>query len=215
MRRLGYDRYGAAGNDWGSYISPELGRVAPEAVVGVHVTQVFSPPDGEVSYLPPTIDPLDLAELSSDDRTALEFWRFYQRTMAAYHHVQAQQPQTLAHALSDSPVGLLAWNSQCMGGLDPEILLTHVSIHWLTGTAGSAPYIYAEHDRQDPPTGPTTVALGLANFANDMPALRRYAERDHANIVSWNTYDRGSHYSAHDAADLLVNDMRDFFRRLR
>ena len=215
MRRLGYERYGAAGNDWGSYISPELGRVAPEAVVGVHVTQLFSPPDGEVTYLLPTGDPSDLEELSSDDRTGLEFWRFYQRTMAAYHHLQAQQPQTLAHALSDSPVGLLAWNSQCMGGLDPEILLTHVSIHWLTGTAGSAPYIYAEHDRQDAPAGPTTVALGLANFANDMPALRRYAERDHANIVSWHTYDRGSHYSAHDAADLLVDDMRDFFRRLR
>jgi hypothetical protein len=35
-----------------------------------------------------------------------------------------------------------------MAGLDPEVLLTHVSIHWLTGTAGSALRIYAEQDRQ-------------------------------------------------------------------
>src|SRR5262249_20869250 len=127
MRQLGYDSYGAAGNDWGTYVSAELGRVAPEAVVGVHVTQIFSPPDGEVSCLPPTTHPPGLAELSARDRAALEFWRRYQNTMASYYHVHAQQPQTLAHALSDSPVGLLAWNSQVMGELDPEVLLTHVS----------------------------------------------------------------------------------------
>lgn len=41
MQRLGYDRYGAAGNDWGCDISLELGRIAPDSVVGVHVTQIF------------------------------------------------------------------------------------------------------------------------------------------------------------------------------
>ena len=34
MRRLGYERYGAVGNDAGSMISPELGRIDPEHVVG-------------------------------------------------------------------------------------------------------------------------------------------------------------------------------------
>jgi epoxide hydrolase len=215
MRRLGYDRYGAVGNDWGTFISAELGRVAPDAVTGAHVTQLFSPPDGEVAYLPPNPEQSGVAELSSSDRTALQAWRFFQHNLASYHHVQADQPQTLAHALADSPAGLLGWNSQCMDGLDPEILLTHVSIHWLTGTAGSALRIYAEAKRQRPPAGPTTVPLGLASFANDLPAIRAYAERDHANIVSWNVYDRGSHYSAHDAPDLLVADIRDFFAARR
>ena len=41
MRRLGYRTYGAAGNDWGSFIAPEMGRAAPGDLVGVHVTQVF------------------------------------------------------------------------------------------------------------------------------------------------------------------------------
>ncbi len=215
MRRVGYHRYGAIGNDWGSYISPELGRVAPEAVVGVHVTQLFSLPEGEVMYYPPGIDPPDLAELSPRDREVIEGLRFFQRSMGSYDHVQSQQPQTLAHALSDSPAGLLGWNSQVMNGLDPETLLTHVSIYWLTGTAGSALRIYAEHERQEPPAGPTTVPLGLASFANDMPAIRAYAERDHANIVSCNTYDRGGHYAAHEEPDLFVGDIRDFFASLR
>jgi epoxide hydrolase len=213
MNRLGYQRYGAVGNDWGAYISPELGRVAPHAVVGVHVTQLFSLPDGEADAYPPSMDPPELAELSPQDRAALDGLRYYQRNLASYHHVQAQQPQTLAYSLSDSPVGLLAWNSQCMADLDPEMLLTHVSIHWLTGTAGSAVRIYAEQEREDPPTGPTTVPLGLANFAHDLQAIRAYAERDHSAIVSWHTYDRGGHYAARQEPGLLVADIRNFFTK--
>ena len=162
----------------------------------MHVTQLFSLPDGEIAYCPPTNDTVNPAELSPDDRAALEFLRTYQRTMASYGHVQAQQPQTLAHALSDSPAGLLGWNSQCMPDLDADMLLTHVSIHWLTGTAGSALRIYADNDREQPAREPTTTPLGLASFACDMPAVRVYAERDHANVIAWNAYDRGGHYAA-------------------
>jgi epoxide hydrolase len=46
MGRLGYQRYGAAGNDAGSMVSPEIGRLGPDHVTGVHVTQVFSFPSG-------------------------------------------------------------------------------------------------------------------------------------------------------------------------
>jgi epoxide hydrolase len=190
MRRLGYRRYGAAGNDWGSFIAPEMGREAPDEVVGVHVTQVFPSGPGEIRN-------------------------------ASYGHVHADQPQTLAHALADSPVGLLAWNSQCMRNLDPEALLTHVTIHWVTGTAGSAPRIYAEEDREQPPGGPTTippglrVPLALAQFPNDWPSDRALAEHQDANVVSWNVYDRGGHYAARQAPDLLVHDLREFFVKVR
>ena len=34
MRRLGYERYGAHGNDGGSQVSPEMGRLAPQQVQG-------------------------------------------------------------------------------------------------------------------------------------------------------------------------------------
>jgi hypothetical protein len=211
MRRLGYDRYGAVGNDWGSAIAPELGRIAPGAVVGVHVTQLHSLPDGEVAYYPPTADPTDVADWPLVDQESLHGLRFFQRNLGAYHHVHVQQPQTLAYALTDSPVGLLAWNSQVMGGLDPDTLLTHVTIHWLTGTAGSALRIYAENERQEPAEGRTIVPLALAQFPDDAGAIRAYAERDHASIFSWNRYDRGGHYAAHQAPDLLIEDIRGFF----
>ncbi len=213
MNRLGYRRYGAVGNDWGAHIAPELGRLAPDAVVGVHVTQLFSFPDGEWLSYPPSVEP-DLGELTPADRSALEGLRQVQRNAGSYAYVHGQQPHTLGFALTDSPVGLLAWNSQAMGDLDRETLLTHVTIYWLTGTATSAMRMYAEHRRQQPPAGPTTVPVALAQFPHDIQTIRACAERDHANIVCWNTYDRGGHYAAHQAPDLLVHDIRGFFGSL-
>ncbi|MEV6635915.1 epoxide hydrolase family protein [Actinoplanes sp. NPDC051470] len=210
MDRLGYRRYGAAGNDWGSHIAPELGRAAPDAVVGVHVTQLFSFPDGEWLSYPPTVE-ADHEDMTPADRAALDGLRHLQRHAGSYAHVHAQRPDTLGFALTDSPVGLLAWNGQVLHGLDRETLLTHVTIYWLTGTATSAMRIYAEHGRESPPPGPTTVPLALAQFPHDLQAIRTYAERDHANIVSWNTYDQGGHYAAHETPDLLVRDIRTFF----
>ncbi len=210
MRGLGYDRYAAAGNDWGSPISIELSKIAP--VIGIHLTQLFSLPDGESMAYPPT-DQAEPSDLSPADRAALDGLRDVQRTVGAYAHVHEQQPQTLAYALYDSPLALLAWNSQVMGGLDLETLLTHVSIHWLTGTAGSALRIYADSKNEPISTEPTRVPLGLAEFADDLHTVKRYAERDHSNIVSWNTYDTGGHYAAHQATDLVVEDLRAFFSR--
>jgi epoxide hydrolase len=210
MDRLRYREYGAAGNDWGSHIAPELGRIAPEAVIGVHVTQLFSFPEGEWLSYPPGIEP-DLGELTPDDRAALDGLRQLQRSAGSYAHVHCQQPHTLGFALTDSPVGLLAWNGRLMADLDRDTLLTHVTIYWLTGTATSSMRIYAERDRQERPAGPTTVPLALAQFPHDIRSIRACAERDHANIVSWNIYDRGGHYAAHQAPDLLVQDIRTFF----
>ncbi|MEQ4208838.1 epoxide hydrolase family protein [Actinopolymorpha sp. B9G3] len=203
MERLGYARYGAAGNDWGSYICAELGRVAPAAVVGAHVTQVWP--------TPPADEPDWADKLTGRDLQTLAQFQDFQARHASYGAVHHQQPQTLAHALADSPVGLLGWNAQAMGGLDPDVLLTHVAIHWLTGTAGSAIRIYAEHPREPLPTAPTTVPLGVAQFAGDLGSIRYLAERAHSQIVSWHEYDRGGHYATHDAPDLWLGDIRDFF----
>ncbi|MFC0622860.1 epoxide hydrolase family protein [Kribbella deserti] len=213
MKRLGYRRYGAAGNDWGSHIAPELGRFAPRAVVGVHVTQLFCFPPGEWLAYPPGREP-DRRGLSPDDLEALEALRALQRSSGSYAHVHAQKPETLGYGLTDSPVGLLAWNGQAMGDLDPETLLTHVSAYWLTGTATSALRLYAEYQRQAVAETPTTVPLALAQFRDDLRSIRAYAERDHANIVSWTTYDQGGHYAARQTPDLFTNDLRTFFASL-
>jgi hypothetical protein len=54
-----------------------------------------------------------------------------------------------------------------------------------------------------------------SNLNATVHSVRACAERDHANIVSWNFYDRGDHFATQTAPDLLINDIRTFFQKLR
>ena len=207
MRRLGYDRYGAVGNDAGSMVNPELGRIDPEHVVGLHVTQIFSFPSG---------DPSEMADLTPEEQGQLATLQWFYENKFSFNQLMSQQPQTLAYALSDSPVGMLAWNAQLFGeDLDDDFILTNVMLYWLTGTGGSAARLYYEDAHATQPTEPTTVPMGLAAFGGDFSGIRRFAERDHSNIVRWSTFDHGGHFAAHKAPDLLVGDIRSFFEPLR
>jgi epoxide hydrolase len=214
MSQLGYERYGAVGNDAGSMISPEVGRLDGGHVIGVHVTQLFSFPSG---------DPAEFENLSEADQAALAHLQWFYDTKFSFNAVHSQQPQTLAYALADSPAGLLAWLAQLFGdSLDPEFIVANTAVYWLTGTAGSAIRFYYEDAHAGaPPTGPTTVPTGLAMFAGDFQSIRRFADRDHARIVSWNSYgdapagtqtDAAGHYAAHEQTALLVADIREFFQ---
>jgi epoxide hydrolase len=209
MKRLGYDSYGAHGNDGGSQISPEIGRHDPDRVVGVHVTQLFSFPSG---------DPADFADLTDEDWAAMGFLEEFRASGGlAYNEYQSAQPQTLAYALQDSPTGWLGWVTQLFReSVDRDYIVTNAAVYWLTGTIGSSiRRYYAEAHTTTRPEGPTTTPTGVAIFAEDFQSIRKFADRDHANIISWNRYPTGSHFAPHDAADLLVGDIRGFFRELR
>ena len=54
---------------------------------------------------------------------------------------------------------------------------------------------------------------GLALFGG-YDLLRRVMDPDHR-IAHWSQYDRGGHFPAMEVPDLLVNDVRTFFRRFR
>jgi epoxide hydrolase len=206
MARLGYARYGAHGNDAGAIVAPLQGRVDPDHVIGIHVDQLFSFPSG---------DPAEFEGLSAEDLGYLQFLQGFV-AHAVHDKLQQAQPQTVAHALADSPAGQLAWSGQLFGNaLSKDHILTNVAIYWLTNTAASAARFYYENAHATQPTEPTTVPIGLASFAFDFRPIRKFAERDHANIVSWSEFDRGGHWAAHDAPDLLLGDIRQFFRRFR
>ena len=204
MRLHGYDRYGVHGNDVGASIALELGRIDPEHVTGVHVTQVFSLPSG---------DPAELAALDDEDRSRLDRSLRFVRERGAYLQLQATQPQTLAHALADSPLGQLAWSLQLLDGVSDDYLLTNVATTWFTRTAGSSALTgYLEPARAAPPSGPTTVPVGVTTFDGDVfLSVRALAERDHADIVSWNRRPGGSHHPAHHEPAVLADDLRRFF----
>ena len=145
--------------------------------------------------------------------------------MSGYAIVQSTRPQTLAYALTDSPVGQLAWivekfkewtdpaASLPEDAVDRDLILTDVSLYWLTATAGSAARIYYEGARAGARPATLPGADRVAVFPGDT-TIRPLAERDH-NIVHWTEFSRGGHFAAMEAPDLLVGDMRDFFRQFR
>jgi pimeloyl-ACP methyl ester carboxylesterase len=219
MRRLGYRRYGAQGGDFGAFIAPDLGRVDPDHVVGVHVnaaTMGFIP-FGEVSHD-------EAASFTDSETRRLERLRHYLSDGNGYFQIQATRPQTLAHALQDSPVGQLAWivekfKDWTLGdGLPEEAIardriLTNVAMYWFTGTGASSAHIYYESMHSGNWPTPTSVPTGVAVFAEDV-AIRRYAEQLY-NIVHWSEFDRGGHFAALEEPQLLADDVRMFFRTLR
>jgi epoxide hydrolase len=218
MGRLGYARYGAHGGDFGALLSPELGRQYPDRVLGVHVTGFLT--------LPPR-DPAQLEELTDTERARVEAFEWFRRHQRGYALIQATRPQTLAYGLTDSPVGQLAWivekfkdwtdsREHPEDAVDRDQLLTNVTLYWLTGTAGSSARLFKETAGDLARANePSTVPTGVAVFPREVSlAVRRLAERTH-NIVHWSEFAGGGHFPAMEVPDLLVDDLRAFFRRLR
>lgn len=214
MKRLGYERYGAHGGDAGALITRELGILKPEGLVGVHVLQIFAFPSG---------DPDEMARLDDFEKEGMAILANFE-AQSGYLKIQQTRPQTLAYGLTDSPAGQLAWNSELFAGfggeaaetLDRDRFLTHVSIFWFTATPGSSARQYLE----DAKSGagyrevPNETPTGVSVFPNDFRSVRAFAERSN-NIVHWSQMDRGGHFATSDAPDLLVDDLRTFFRRFR
>jgi pimeloyl-ACP methyl ester carboxylesterase len=214
MRRLGYERYGAQGGDTGALVSPELGRIDPEHLAGIHVNNLLTFPSGQ------------LDDLSDADQGRLKLMQRWQNEMSGYASIQSTRPQTLAYALTDSPAGQLAWIVEKFkewtdpaaelpeDAVDRDRLLTDVSIYWLTATAGSSARLYYEGAKSwGQANEPSAVPTGVAVFPMDI-TIRSIAESQH-NIVHWTEFDRGGHFAAMEAPDLLVADVKEFFRPLR
>ena len=214
MGRLGYGRYGAQGGDFGSMISPEIGRLDPDHVVGVHV-----------NALPTTSfssgDPAEIADLNAGEQARLANLERWYRELSGYAMIQGTRPQTLAYALADSPDGQLAWNAdwfadhgEKVGVLERDAILTNVMLYWLTDIGGSAARLYREGaGTWGEAVERSAVPTGVAVFPGDS-SIRRFAEREHA-IVHWSEFDRGGHFAAMEVPDLLLEDVCDFFRPLR
>jgi hypothetical protein len=216
MRLLGYPRYGAQGGDTGSVVSPLLGRIDPEHVIGVHI-------NGGLAF--PAAQPGDFDNLSETDRAKLEAAKHVRRTGTGYAELQATKPQTVSFGLSDSPIGQLAWILEKFHDwTDParalpedavglDHLLTDVSIYWFTNTSATSANLYYENRHAEPDPAPGRVPTGVAVFPTD-PAMRHILDREH-HITHWTEHSRGGHFAALEAPDLLTEDIRTFFRTLR
>lgn len=221
MHRLGYERYGAQGGDFGAFVAEEIGKADPVHVVGVHVnaaTYGFIP-WGEVAEE-------ELSSFTEVEKARLARLKNYFSEGSGYFQIQATRPQTIAYGLHDSPVGQLAWimdkfkewthppSELPEQAIRRDRMLTDVSIYWLTGTGASSAQMYYEsmHTNSwgsEPPTTPT----GVAAFAEDV-AIRRYGEQGH-NIIHWSDFEKGGHFAAMEVPELFAGDVQAFFKKVR
>jgi len=222
MQRLGYDQYGLQGGDWGAIINRIHAHQFADRVLGLHSNFVLaSPPE----------DPAIRDDVTEEEMTARRERQAFMADEVGYQQIQGTKPQTLGVALNDSPAGLAAWivekfhgwsdiDRQSVNGLDTRFskddLLTDISIYWFSASITSSARIYYEN-RNFPaaePLGYVEVPTAGAIFPKEIYLTpRRWAEEQY-NIVRWTLMPRGGHFAAMEEPELLLDDVRAFFRSL-
>jgi microsomal epoxide hydrolase len=215
MDRLGYSQYGIQGGDWGSEIARDMAYQAPAHVIGLHLNLIFvNPPNQEA-----------VTQMSDAERKRFSY---FDREESSFFFLQAAEPQTLAYALTDSPVGWLAWvigkfemltdnSGDFLTAVDRDTFFTNVTLYWATGTIGSAMRIYRENrltggETASRPRLQTPVAY--ADFPREVavPPFRWITPT--YNVVQKTEMPRGGHFAALEQPDLLLEDIRKFFAKV-
>ncbi|GAA1846628.1 epoxide hydrolase [Pseudonocardia ailaonensis] len=216
MDRLGYDRYGAQGGDWGSMITAALASGIPEAVAGIHLTMPLAEAPPQEERRP----------LTRDEQKALRDMKSFMLLGTGYSAEQSTRPQTLGYGLTDSPMGQASWIiekfwdwTDCAGRPDNAIprdrLLDNVMLYWLGATGASSARLYWESYRK-PRMDVVEVPTGITVFPAEMNRLpRHWLERRFLDIRSFTKPVAGGHFAALEQPETLVDEIRAFFRLVR
>lgn len=222
MTALGYQRFGAHGTDFGASVATFLGLDHPDAVVGLHLTNLDEHP-----RLGPTSPPLTQSE--EEYRATLDAWLGAEH---AYAELQATKPQTLGYGLNDSPAALAAWivekwslwgdtAGDVVDRFGHDTLCGLLTIYWATGTATSSLRIYQEQRRMAKPISPqdrvrvpTAYARFDHLFVSEGHAPREWVERLY-DVVRWTEQPHGGHFAATEEPAAVASDIAAFFEALR
>ncbi len=220
---LGYKRFGAYGGDWGAMVSAHLGHAHPDKVVGVELSMLVVPGVSRRDIKP--------GDWAPEETWMLDRMAETEPAIRSHLAVHICDPQTLAYALADSPLGTAAWLwerrrawSDCGGDVlsvfSRDELITNAAIYWLTGTVTSSMRLYSEHMRRPWPlragSAPGIAApTGFAIFPKDLVFLPRSVAEAHCDLRRWSVMPRGGHFAPAEQPDLLVEEIRAFFRPLR
>jgi microsomal epoxide hydrolase len=219
---LGYPRFLAAGTDWGARITSRLAYAHAQHLHGAYLTT-----------LPIRRDPSLPANPTPEQVAYAERVHWWQSEETGYTVIQGTRPQTLAYALTDSPVGLAAWIvekfrawSDCGGEIESRFskddLLTAVALYWFTGAVGSSFWLYYGRlhgmwdlseviDRGERIEVPT----GFVDFPGEIIRTPRALVEAAVNLRHWTTMPAGGHFAALEEPALLATDIRAFGRLFR
>ncbi len=221
MESLGYPRFAAQGGDIGAGVSVWLARLFPKTLVGAHLNFIpgsYRPALG--AQIPP---------ITGEEQAYLDGVAAWTAAEGAYAHLHGTKPQTLAYALTDSPVGLAAWIvekfrawSDCDDDVERafgfDALLTDISLYWFGNALNGSMRLYKENRLAPLTFGAgerVTPPLGVALFPRELLLPPRSWVERVFNVVRWTAMPRGGHFAAMEQPKLLAEDIRAFFRPLR
>jgi pimeloyl-ACP methyl ester carboxylesterase len=116
---------------------------------------------------------------------------------------------------------MYSW-SDCKGNIETvfskDEILTNISIYWFTRTIDSSIRLYYE-TQENPWTLPTgrhvETPTGISVFPKELSVPpRAWVDRIY-NVQQWTEMPHGGHFAAAEQPDLLVRDIRSFFRQFR
>jgi len=220
---LGYDRFGAYGGDWGAMVTAQLGHAHAAHVIGVEMSL-------------PTIPGIDRRAIPAEAWAPEEQWMLArmaeaERLIRSHVTVHIHDPQTLAYALADSPVGTAAWlwerrrawsdhGGDVLDVFSRDELITLASIYWLTGSITTSLRLYFDHFNAPWPLvhdrSPTIeVPTAFAIFPKELVLLPRSVAAAHSDLRQWTLMEKGGHFGPVEAPAAVAEDLRRFFRPLR
>jgi len=215
MSRLGYDRWVAHGGDWGAVVATALGAKRPDGLLGIHLSTPYAVPE-----------PIP-AELTPDERRAVDGLALYGGPLGGSNHLQGTRPQTVGYALADSPVGQAAWiyekyqsktdnDGLAEHALSVDVMLDEISLAWFTNSAASSARIYWEN-RSATMSGPRlTLPVAVTVFPRDVPRMpRTWIDDTYDDLIHVGEAEAGGHFAALEEPDVLVAELRTGLRSLR
>lgn len=226
---LGYERFAAHGGDYGVMVTAQLGHRYPDRIIGLHMAPRPLPLDVWNTDRP-WADLLSgaLPDGVGDRASFID----YERRKVGHVVAHVLDPQTLAHALHDSPAGLAAWLlqrrrswSDCDGDVERAFsrddLLTNFTLYWATESFASSARLYHDnarhgwtpsHERKPVVEAPTAVTI----FDKDLPpGASMNWMTDYFNLQSVTHSATGGHFAAAEEPQRIVEDLRHFFRDRR
>jgi pimeloyl-ACP methyl ester carboxylesterase len=216
MARLGYDRYGAQGGDWGAVVTTRLGQVDPEHVAGIHLNMPIVGPEAIAAAGDPT----------PAEQRALDVFAEHRRRGIGYSTQQATRPQTLGYGLADSPAAQCAWivekfyawtdnDGHPEDAVRRERLLDNVMLSWLPNAGASSARLYWE-SFGNRTFDPVEVPAGASIFPHEIfPASERWIAHRYRDLRYYRELDHGGHFAAMEQPALFAEELRAFFRLVR
>ena len=229
MHRLGYTRYVAQGGDVGASVTDQMGRQAPEGLLGIHMNLLVT-----------TLSGAPVPENTEEERAAREAINTFRASGFGYFLEQSTRPQTIGYALLDSPVALAAWmldhdtdayykishafvDGEPSGNLTPDHILDNITLYWLTGTGASAARSYWENGQaaahaavsgEAPP--PVLLPVGFTTFPGEIwQSPRSWVDAGYPNVTYFHKAERGGHFAAWEEPELFAREVRAAFGPLR